>query len=219
MQPTRFLAWKAAAGFVLLCLLWLLLAAFAVYRTHATQVEAEHFVEDLRQLQVGHSTADQITRLANRYRGQWRKNPTSENVPPCGSGARIVDFVFENRWLHWFLFAPFTRFSATIYVKDNRACFRSMGMFNSVGGFTGVHVTEFRESPISRSFDSQLNLVKAVITMDAGATSQGRAAAFSVNLDCLSQLRGCRDTRQMAPLIWQNSRQDGPTLWHSQWDE
>lgn len=134
-------------------------------------------------------------------------------------GASVVDFVYVNRWLHWFLFAPLTRFGATIYVKDNCVCDRSVGMFTTAGGFTGVLVTEFRERPFLRPFTSVLNPVKVLVTMDARATPPERTAAYSINLDCLTKLRGCRDTREMDPAIWQNSCEVAPTVWKSQWDE
>jgi hypothetical protein len=44
-----------------------------------------------------------------------------------------------------------------------------------------------------------------LVTMTAAATAEQRAAAYSINLDCLTKLRGCRDTMEMAPAIWRLS--------------
>ncbi len=221
MIPRRALIWKLTKGFILLVGLWGVLAILAAYETYTTRNEAGDFLADLMQLQVGKSSFDQVAPLIAIYHGEWRRYPPvppgEMDVTPCGSGARIVEFVFENRWIHWGLFAPQTTFFADIDLKDNCVCFRSMGLITTAGGFHGVQVQEFREGRISRSFEVGLNLYRTLITMTAAATTAQRTAAYSVNLDCLTRLRGCRDTREMAPTVWQNSREVGPNMWRSQW--
>jgi len=219
MMPTRALISKLSVGLLLLVAAWALLGAVALYWTHKTRIEAGDFLRDLAQLEIGKSELGEVTPLVDKYHGKWRKSTTSGAGSPCGQGASVVDFMFENRWLHWSLFAPLTGFSGTIYVKDNRVCFRSMGMVIFVDGIAGVHVQEFRESPVLRPFSARLNPVKTIVTLDVGATTEERGAAFSLNLDCLTKLRGCRDAREMAPALWKNSREVAPTYWKSQWDD
>jgi RHS repeat-associated protein len=223
MISKRALILRVSLGFLVFLAGWALLAAIALYRTHKTRIEAGEFLGDLVQLQVGKSELRQVTPLVSKYHGVWRKGTTRGAGSPCGVGASVVDFTFENRWLRWFLFASFTRFGATIYVKDNCVCLRSMGIFTAVDGVIGVyasfHVSEFRESPFPRPFSVHLNPRSTLITMDVRATTAERTAAYAVNLDCLAKLRGCKDTREIVPAMWQNSREVAPTYWKTQWDE
>jgi len=211
---------KLAAGMLAPLAAWAILATVAVYRTHEARIEADDFSREFVKLQVQKSGIDVVTSLVRKYHGSWRDYATPSNSEsPCGGNAEIADFIFDNTWLHRLFLAPLTEYSATIYVKSDCVCFRSLGIWDTVERFTGVHIQEFSEAPAMHSFYSRLMLPKAVIVMDTHAPAEARAAAFSLNLDCLTKLRGCQDTREMAPAIWKNSHRVGPTLWKSQWDE
>ena len=219
MRQKHPLMFQVGKAVVLICALWTTLVGVATYKAHATKVKAEHFLANLRHLEVGNSTMQDVREPADEYGGKWHRGLTSHDVPPCGSGASVVDFVFENLWMHWLVRAPLTRFSATIYLKDDLMCFRTAGIFDTAGGFAGFDVQEFRESPLPGSFRLHLNPFKTIITMTVAATPSQRMAAYSINLDCLTKLRGCRDTREMAPEVWQNSREVAPGDWVSQWGD
>jgi len=218
MIQARALIGKLTAGLLGLLACWALLAPLALYRTHKAKTEATDFSRDFMKLQVQKSGLDEITSLVRKYDGKWRNHTVTAPGSPCGGGASVADFVFDNAWLHWFFLAPRTQFSATVYVKSDRVCFRSLGIWDTVHGFTGVGIEEFAESLPLGSFRSSLMLPKAIIVMDIRAPAEARAAAYSLNLNCLAKLRGCQDAREMAPAIWQNSHEIGPTLRKSQWE-
>lgn len=219
MISSRALASKASLAILALIVGWAVFGIGALYRTHATRIETQDFLGDVLRLKVGVSGPDELKPLLSRYNGKWRGTPTSFAGSPCGVGAVVADFVFDNRWLHRFFLAPMTSFSASVYVKDDRVCFRSIGMSAAAKGFTGVDVEEFVKSPFGSSFASRLMLSRASIVIDTGAHGEQRAAAYSLNLNCLTSLQGCRSTREMAPVIWQNSHEVAPTLWKSRWDK
>jgi len=205
--PRRVLTLKLTKALILLVGIWGLLAILAAYETRRTRNEAEEFLAELVRLRVGESTFDQVAPLITTYHGEWWRPrplaPDERDVTPCAYPYRQVEFVFENRWLHWVLFAPRTLFDGGVHIKDNRVCFRSMGIITTAGGIRGVSVDEFREGRKARPFSVVvLNDFETLVTMTAAATAVQRAAAYSINLDCLTKLRGCRHTMEMAPAIW-----------------
>jgi hypothetical protein len=209
MTAHRSLISKLTRGLVLLVGAWGVLAEFAVYKTRETRLEAEQFLSEFIRLRVGESTDVRVDPLIETYHGNWwRSRPLEVGEPdmtPCGHPFSQVDFAFENRWLHRVLFAPRTTFYASIQLKDNRVCFRSMGMTTTAGGWHIVDVGEYREGRMPWPFSPVHNLWRMPVTMTAAATDAQRAAAYSINLDCLTKLRGCHDTREMAPAIWRLS--------------
>jgi hypothetical protein len=219
MRPKRSLISNIAKTIGLLCVPWAILAGFAINKTHRTRVEAEEFLREFRQLEVGQSTMEQMVRLANKYHGELHKGPALNGRGPCGPGSFYVEFGFDNSWLHWFLLARLATFEASVETKDNRVCYLGMAMGYAGVGFNAVSVEEFRESPTSRPFSADLGLSAVIVRMDVRAPKAARAAAFSINLDCLTKLRGCHGASEMAPAIWQNSREVAPNRWKSQWDE
>lgn len=219
MAFTRTLLPKAIVRILVLVGAWAALGVAALYRARSVRIEAGKFMGDLVELEVGKSELQEVASLVDKYHGKWRKGPRSDAGSSCGPGASVVDFTFENRWLHWFLLSPQTSLGATVYVKDNHLCFRALQLFSTVEGSTVFYVEEFRKSPFQRPFMVHLNLVKTIVTMEAAATAAQRSAAYSINLGCLTKVRGCRDAREMAPALWQNSREVAPTYWKSQWDE
>jgi hypothetical protein len=206
MIAKRVLILRVIKAFILLVVAWGLLAFLAAYETIRTRKQAEEFRAELARLRVGESTLDQVMPLIATYHGEWwRPRPLAldeRDVTPCGYPYRQVEFKFENRWLHWVLFAPRTRFGGGVHLKDNRVCFRSMGMITTAGGIRGVNVNESREGREAHPFARLLNPWKTVVIMTAAATIEQRTAAYSFNLDCLTNLRGCPDAMEMAPAIW-----------------
>jgi len=210
MIPRRALVLRLAKWLILLVGVWGALAVLAVYETCRTRNEAEEFLAEFVRLRVGESTFDQVTPLIAIYHGKWRRPrppaPGEPDVTPCGYPFRQVEFVFENRWLHWVLFAPRTAFGGDLQLKDDVVCFRSAGMSTAAGGMRVVHVGESREGRESVPFSRVLNHYTTLVTMTAAATMEQRAAAYSFNLDCLTMLRGCRDAREIGPAIWRLGR-------------
>jgi hypothetical protein len=209
MVPRRSLIVSLTKGLLILLAAWGVLADFAVYKTRETGLEAEQFLSEFVRLRVGESTVDRVAPLIETYHGEWWQSrplePGEPDMTPCGHPFSQVDFVFENRWLHRVLFAPRTIFDASIQLKDNRVCFRSAGMITTAGGVRAMHVDEFREGRLPWPFKAVLNLWNMPVSMTAAATDAQRAAAYSINLDCLTKLRGCHDTREIAPAIWRLS--------------
>ena len=174
-----------------------------MHKTHRARTEAGKFLTALMQIQVGQATMHQVRPLVREWGGKWRAARTSSRSP-CGGGASVVDFIFDNRWAHWFLFAPLTSFDADLYVKENSVCFRSVELVTMAGhSASAAYVSESRKSPLPVPFSVSLNPANSGVAMDAGATPQERTAAYAINLDCLTKLRGCRDTREMAPAMWE----------------
>ncbi len=209
MATSRALILNLTKGFLMVIAVWGALAILAAYETYNMRKQAEEFLTELERLNVGESAFDQVAPLIAIYHGHWWRSrslaPSESDVTPCGYPYRQVEFVFENRWLHWVLFAPRTAFNASLHLKDDRVCFRSAGMITTAGGLRVVHITESREGRFPWPFSPVLNHWKTLVTMTAAATTEQRAAAYSFNLDCLTSLRGCPDAREMAPSVWRLS--------------
>jgi hypothetical protein len=210
---------KVITGLLVLLVLWIVIAAVATYRSYRTRLEADDFLGDFQKIQVQKSGINQASSLALKYEGKWRTIDNSHGGAACGSGASAVEFLFDNRFLHWLTSAPLTTLSAEIYIKGDHACFRSLSLTATKTDVTGVTIEEFGDSPFSTPFSSRLMTTKAIITMDTRASTEARAAAYSLNLNCLTAVGGCRDTKEMVPDLWRNSREVAPTLWKSQWDD
>jgi len=222
IRPRALLSWLITAALALI-VIWALLGALLIYRLHRTRLQAERFLISFKTLEVGRSRINEVSSLATKYHGAWRSRPTSGAGSPCGDGASVVEFVFDNYLLHKFYGYSMTRFDATIYVKDSLVCFRSISMDTVVHGvdgmYDGVFVEEFRRTPFSAPFSAgRLDHVEVSVTMDVRAPADARDAALTFNLDCLTKVRGCRDTEEIAPAIWRNSREIAPTRWRTQWD-
>jgi len=205
-------------GLVALVVVWAALGVVAVYKTRKVRTDAGEFLKDFTQLQVGKATLDEVRPLVDGYHGEWR---TYGLFPPacCGPGSKMAEFVFDNHWQHWFFFTPLTVLGADIGINGNGVCDRSMSLFTVTKAPLGVSVHEFPEGEQPGLFHSRLNIFKTIVTLTVSASSAQRTAAYSVNLDCLTKLRGCRDAREMAPATWQNSREVAPSYWKSQWDD
>ena len=206
---------------LVLFLLWGIFACIAVDKTNRTQREAEQFLREFRQLELERSTKEQVALLADKYHGHWSLHSISApGVPGCGLGSASVDFVFENWWLHWFLFAPVTTFDAGVDMNDNRVCYSGITFGKREIGFNGVSVQGFLVNPLSGPpFEVNLRPSATSVRYDVRATPAERSVAYSINLGCLSRLRGCNDTRDISPQLWQGAHEDGLSYWKSPWNK
>lgn len=207
----------AVKGSMALIVVWASLAAIALERTRNARIEAEQCLKEVTELEVGRAGPDKVTLLVNKYHGTWRAYGP---FPPacCGPASKIAEFVFDNHWEHWTVFNCRTRFVVDIGVNRNGVCDRSVSLLKVAEAPVGILVQEYPDAESNPSFYARLNLFKTITTLTGSATPVQRAAAYWINLDCLSKLTGCRDAREMAPGVWQKSRKVG-TTWESQWGE
>lgn len=210
------------AGTVALVGIWAVLAALSVQKTHSVRIQAEHFLADIVQLQVGTSTVEQVAPLAAKYHGEWKPSnapygPPASIISSIRSYFRISDntssripgascrvgFNFDNRWQHWMCFSPLTTFGATVFIRNNLLVHMIVGLdtFQNVDSYSAVVVEEFRKGQRDSEFSSRVNPAVAIVCLTPGSTPAQRTAAYSINIGCLTKLRGCRDTREMAPAI------------------
>ena len=199
-------------------LLWGALGAVAIRNTRATRARAEEFLKDFTQFEVANATRNDVTPLLSKYHGKWR---TYGPYPPacCGPESSIAEFVFDNHWQHWIFFKPLTRLVADIGINGNGVCDRSLSLLSFTKAPFGILVQEFPNAQQPSPFLARLNMFKTITTLTTSATPVQRAAAYSLDLNCLSKLAGCRDAREMAPGVWQNSREVAPGDWVSQWSD
>lgn len=216
---------KAAGTLAILVGVWILLVLFAVHKAMEARIEAEEFLVEAMKLEVGKSKLDQVVPLVSAYHGRWRRKapysgpPLAFDPSPCGPNSFAFEFAFDNRWLHWFLFSPRTTFVGTIEVANGIVCFRSMGFYAIFSNHAAnSHVQEFESGRLRDAFSSQLTRVGTSVSLTAAATAAQRMRAYSFNLACLSSLQGCRNSKDLAPGIWENSHEVGPALWKSEWE-
>lgn len=213
---------RLIAAALVLVGIWIVAAGWSVHETRLVRIQAERFLAEVSQLQVGISTVSQVTPLATGYHGDVVPRDASPDFPPSlmrsvlslfrvsrstasgipGASCR-VDFLFDNRWQHWLCFSPFTRFGATVSVRDNVVDHLSVGLqtFRNGASDCVVDIREYCKGQRASTFSSRVNPVLVILSLTPEATPAQRAAAYSINTGCLTKLRGCRDTREMAPAI------------------
>jgi len=218
-QPIRAEIGKTALAVgVTAVVLWGVLAVVAASKTQSIAIEAEQFVRDCSQLEVGRATISDVTPLLTKYHGAWRMYGPA---PPacCGTGSRVAEFVFSNTWQQWVLLTRRTQFVGTIGVNDKGVCDRALSLIVFTQSPFGILVHEFASDEQPTPFLTQLNSFKTITTLTAAAPPAQRVAAYAINLDCLTKPTQCRNARDLAPGVWQNSREVAPGDWVSHWDQ
>jgi len=205
--------------------IWGVAAGWSVCETRSARIQAERFLAEVAQLHVGTSTVSQVTPLATKYHGHVvPRDARIDFSPPSimrsalsllrvsgttaagspGASCR-VNFRFDNRWQHWFCFSPLTEFGATVSIRDNVVDHLSFGLQAFLPGPSDcvVLIREYRKGQRDSAFSPRVNPALVILSLTPEATPAQRTAAYSINIGCLTKLRGCRDTREMAPAIVQ----------------
>jgi hypothetical protein len=211
---------RLLAATLVLVGIWGVAAGWSVRETRSARIQAERFLAEVVKLQVGTSRVEQVAPLVTKYHEDWKLADAPLVLPPSvlhsllsslrmspkatskipGASCR-VDFLFDNRWQHWLCFSPLTRFGATVSVRDNVVDHISVGLQTFQEGGPVVAIREYREGQRASAFSSRVGPSLALVSLTPGATPAQRTAAYSINIGCLTKLRGCRDTREMAPAI------------------
>jgi len=223
MRVARDLVARLVAACLVLVGIWIVAAGWSIHQTRSVRRQAERFLAEVIQLQVGTSTVSQVTPLATKYHGDVvPRDATPDFSPPSimrsvlslfrvsgGSASGIVgtscrvDFRFDNRWQHWLCFSPLTRFGATLLIRDSVVDHLSLGLQTILSGPSDcvVLIREYHKGQRDSGFPSRADPAVVIVSLSPEATPAQRAAAYSISLGCLTKLRGCRDTSEMAPAV------------------
>ena len=125
MRVSRHLVARLLAATLVLMGIWAVAAGWSVRETRSGRIQAERFLTEVVQLQVGTSTVEQVAPLVMKFHAEWKPTNAPLVLPPSfmhsvlcclrmshgtssgmpGPSCR-VDFLFDNRWQHWFCFLP-----------------------------------------------------------------------------------------------------------------
>lgn len=204
--------------FMLVCL-WAVSAAIAMHNVKMERLQAERFLADVRQLEVGDSV-DKVTRLVRKDHGEWNALDAPPLPPPSmiasifphtsefsvsspidHKGYYRANFIFDNRWQHWLCFSPYTRFGGSVLIKENFVDSYNVGLSAShENGTIAIVLNEQHRSEPDVPFSiHQKNGLIVDLTSDAAPAQ--RAASYALNLECITKLRGCRTIYEMAPQL------------------
>ncbi len=99
---------------------------------------------------------------------------------------------------------------ASIQLVDGRFMQTGIVLYERAEMPRSIRVVQFPASPELTAFRSEIvehpgrdTFITTKLTSDANGAD--RAAAFSLNTECLSRLRGCRSLKEMAPELWRIS--------------
>jgi hypothetical protein len=188
---------------------WCILAIWSIGKARNDAERARQLIHDLAQLRVGQSTIDDVIGLSTKYGGKVGgmhhtfdtvKNPTSIN-PQTSE----VSFGFSNRWQHLLCRSPLIGLTVQITVEngvDIKHLIYAEEYLHSksitIDGF-GVLLEEVRSGRQDNAVAVEMGRVYASATITTEATTAERTAMYDLNLICLSKLRGCNSSEEIAP--------------------
>jgi hypothetical protein len=194
---------KKILGFSLAVVLltWVSLLAVALYVTHKVRWDAADCLADTLNFRPGESTLQDVKLLVNKYHGTLRKmNPSSVSIDGSlwGNGSYWADMEFDNRWLHRVILAPKTALGIDICVRNNRVTLLSVDISKIDPPFTGIWIEEHPKGGDNPSYVSTNSGMGRIIHLTAEAGDEKRAAAYALNLACLTRIRGCRSVQELS---------------------
>ena len=150
---------------------------------------------------------DQFARRYGRYVEKRSVNDIDYN-----------DIAFCNTLLYRAHLAPLTCFGVSIQIYEGRVSLLdvSTGTRLDQPWFFGVKVQEFGCYPCypdQKPYEVRLRrnhvgrLWRAFVTLSPESSAKEREAAFAFNLNCLSKIGGCKDSRELNPRVWENAEQ------------
>ena len=182
-------------------LTWILLSAVGLYATHKARKHAADCLADTLKIRPGVSTLEDVKLLVSRYNGSLRKmNPSSVSIDGSlwGNDSYWAGIGFDNRWLHRLIFAPKTVLGIDICVRNDRVTLLSVAFAKTDNPFTGILIEEKPEGGDNPGFVSTPSGMGKIIHLTAEIGEAKRAAAYSLNLDCLTRIRGCRSVKELS---------------------
>jgi hypothetical protein len=183
-------------------------AATVAVATIEAKREAEAFLSELRSIQLGPAGYEQVQHLATRFRSHVTQGTTT-----CTPGECSVSVSFENTWLRKLHLATWTNFGAILLVRNGRLYYVSAEMTlypreRVLGAKTDLLEEGQKRVPYSvvtkRWGDNQP--WQAIVQITPQATPTERKAAFSFNLGCLDKLGGCKDSSDLLPSVWRETK-------------
>ncbi len=161
---------------------------------------AIRFLADITSMTVGADESSRVASLFTRYDKQ-------AIIHTCEAQHCTYAFEFTNKWLYRIHLAPLIRLTCTIVVTgerlESRYCELSSGDGNAA---TSALVWEKptwesqrQELWVNRTWSDGLWRVQ--IRLTPAASSSQRTLAYSLNLDCLSRIGGCKGAKELLPTI------------------
>ncbi|HXE31945.1 MAG TPA: hypothetical protein VN515_09115 [Terriglobales bacterium] len=178
----------------------------------APRSNAVRFLKQLNRIQVNQTHFQQVEQLAGQF----------------GSYAACMGdnclFQFQNQWLHLLHLAPSTQFSvmmqrggspsdpgggtvgtldmAMLVSRDDAGG----GAIASALVFERAHGDPRDPYQASITFGSDGRPGRTVVTLAPGSSPRQRSRARAFNLQCLTRLGGCKNSRDLLPSVWQGAR-------------
>jgi len=185
--------------------------AIAGVATIATRRQAEAFLSELRSTQLGAGGYERVKEIATRFR-----KDVAESGGTCSQSDCTLTVSFENTWLRRLHVATWTKFGATLLVRNGQLYHISTGMTlytreRVIGAETILSEKTQSSVPtfrvITKRWGGDNQPWQAIVELTPQATQRERETAFAFNLGCLDKLGGCKDSSDLLPPAWRDNQE------------
>lgn len=196
---------KIYAGIVTLAVVC---GAILTATTVNTRREAQTFLSELQAIQIGSTTFVEVQEIATRFRGH-----ITDGTKTCLPNECDLKVRFDNAWLRRLHLAMPTTFGAVLLVRNGRLYYinAAMALYSAeqvISASTTLSEEEHGQSAYNivtkRGVGNQP--WQAIVHLTPQATPSERRAAFSFNLNCLDKLGGCKDSSDLLPSVWRETK-------------
>jgi hypothetical protein len=198
---------KLYAVIFVLALVCAIVVAGAAVRT---KWDAEVFLCELQDIQLGPAGLENVQAIASQFR-----NHVTDESKTCARNECSLTVTFQNTLLGRLHLATPTTFGAVLLVRDGRLYYINAAMrLYSRNGVISASTTlseqhhDLEQSPytvITRRGSADRPW-EAIIHLTPMASASERRDAFLFDLSCLDKVGGCRDSSDLLPSAWASSR-------------
>lgn len=166
---------------------------YSILRTGSV---AQQFYAEILALKVGKSSRSDALKIVQRYSGK--------PLGSCDEHYCAYIFEFNNTVLRVIHLAPDTRLAAVVSVRDGVVCKRRVVVISGGLAASQVSVEEVQSDrsgtlgAVGQKSDGPWRIDLRVSPL---VSAGDHAAAYALNVACLSQIGGCPNARQIMPTL------------------
>lgn len=178
--------------------------------TIANKREAQAFLSEIRNTQLGPGGYARLKEIETRFH-----NHVVANSESCSPNQCSLTLSFQNTWLRRLHLAIWTKFGATLLVKNENLYYISAGMtlYTPARVIGSETILSDQDKVDSKPFtvvtkrwgDNQP--WQAIVMLTPRAAPTERESAFAFNLSCLNKLGGCKDSSDLLPSAWREKQE------------
>ncbi len=205
--PLRYLVWVLVAALFL----GVLGVTVGVFQTKR---KAQQLLRVMQAIKPGYTTLAEAQRLTEQFRGKrWTEGD-------CAGGECRIEMWLDNLWLSRIRLATPTALSASVSIREGRVVGLGVVLKTWRGDYDwfGVLVAEDGCYPcypdqkpykVTLKVDELGRPWETLVDLTAGSTPSQRQQAYQLNLNCLTKIGSCKDSREMLPSVWQDGKVSG----------